>query len=1426
MPCHSRCRWQISSKKLEKTCAKGWADTGDTRSPIHFQEDKRQVELVGETVQISCVIEGHNCCSLLDTGSQISSVSKSFYEEYLQDCPFESLDEFLQISVADGDALDYYGIIAVTLGFPELEGNPTFDVPILVVKDTHFNNDIPLLIGTNIIQPCFQYMKTTAGVNFLQKCQIPNPWRLAFQCASSLNKRSILNLGLVVATKPSVVPANSRIFVKGQTRATTLGDVLVITEEPEFPVVPTGIVVNPTLQQVNFSVGSTNKVNVEVSNLTNHDITIPGKTVICSLQTATVSHPTPAPQNSVSQEDFLKQFLVGSTLSESQLVSVHQFLEKWSDIFSKSDTDIGETNLMTHQINLTDDTPIKQPHRRIPPQLYDEVRNHIRDMLDAGIIRESNSPYASPIVLVRKADNSLRFCIDYRKLNAITVKDAHALPRIDETLDNLIGSKYFSSLDLKAGYWQIPVKESDIPKTAFTAGPLGFFEFQRMPFGLVNAGATFQRMIQKAMGDLHLTECLLYLDDIIIYSKDFDEHLGRLESVFQRLKDANLKLKPSKCHLFQIEVKYLGHIVSEEGVKTDPSKIADLLQWPIPTNVNEVRRFLGFTGFYRRFINGFAKIAKPLHGLLKGESPKRRKSKKQDNSNFTWTNVHQEAFDKLIECITNAPVLTFADFSLPFVVHTDASRDGLGAVLYQERDGKLHPVSYASRSLNPAEANYPAHKLEFLALKWAVTDKFRDYLYGSKFVVLTDNNPLTYVLSSARLDATGQRWVASLADFDFSIKYRCGKKNIDADSLSRIHQRVNDDSIASLPPTEEISDDVISALCSSTVSSVVDSYCLTHNVQILDIGQNMFRGLNLEDMKSEQMKDPAIKTIIHFLLDPDIKPRKHKDRVISQYFQKWKQLTLRNNILYYKVSIQDTEQFRLVLPSQLRKRALIGIHDECGHLGRDKTIEFARDRYFWPGMAKDISNYVSQCKACILRKGPTNQTAPLHPITSKEPLELLCIDFLTVEPCKGGIENILVITDHFSRFSQAIPCKNTTAKTTAKLLFDLFIIHFGFPLKLHSDQGKQFESAIIKELCSLCNIQKSRTTPYHPMGNGKCERFNRTLLSMLGTLEAEKKSNWKAYINSVVHAYNCSKSESTGYSPFYLMYGRQPRLPIDLILGVEQQTADTHDYKTFVSSLKERLSYAYQLAQKNSCKKGLQNKEQYDQKCRGAILEIGDRVLVKNVSIRGRQKLANRWEDNVYNIVSQPVQDIPVFKVRLEGMDDKSPTRTLHRNLLLPIGNLPFEISDKEVNVTPCRPLKRRSQRDQHEDIDSPDDDDNDDESIFLDVHNPKIIPLDNQIEDLVDNDQLEIIRFDNPLDSPLRSVEEVPVDIIDSPVHIDHDNVTQENDHIPINNVIPQVDTDTDQPENLDEIVIVNSPRRSNRQRRLPDRWSYSDFS
>ena len=352
------------------------------------------------------------------------------------------------------------------------------------------------------------------------------------------------------------------------------------------------------------------------------------------------------------------------------------------------------------------------------------------------------------------------------------------------------------------GYWQIELAEEDKAKTAFTVRPLGFYEWETLPFGLVNASATFQRLMQQTMADIHLKECLLYLDDIIVFSKTFDEHLKRLNFVFERLDEAGLKLKPSKCNFLQDEVRYLGHLVSKDGIRTDPSKIEALQKWPGSTSTQDVRQFIGFAGFYRRFIPDFSKVAKPLHDLLKGVPSKRckqkslsqRKSPTNSSVPFRWTGEHQEVFQKLINLLSSTPVLAFADFNLPFILHTDASGSGISGVLYQEQEGQKRPIAFASRSLSAAESRYPAHKLEFLALKWAVTDKFKEYLYGSKFTAYTDNNPLTYILSSAKLDAIGQRWVAELANFDFSITYRAGKHNIDADALSRISQVKQDTS--------------------------------------------------------------------------------------------------------------------------------------------------------------------------------------------------------------------------------------------------------------------------------------------------------------------------------------------------------------------------------------------------------------------------------------------------------------------------------------------------------------------------------------------------------------------------------------------------------------------------------------------------------
>ena len=387
-------------------------------------------------------------------------------------------------------------------------------------------------------------------------------------------------------------------------------------------------------------------------------------------------------------------------------------------------------------------------------------------MVEVAAIRRSFSPWASAVVLVRKKDRGLMVCIDLQKPNNHTIKDGYALPRIDDTLDCLHGAMWFSTLDLKSRYWQVELEEEAKSLTAFTMGPLGFWECERMPFGLTNAPATFQRLMESCLDELHLSWCIIYLDDIIVFSQTPEEHLVRLQVVFDKLKAAGLKLKPSKCELFREEINYLGHVVGHKGIATDPKKIEAVTEWPRSTTVTEVRSFLGFVGYYRRFIPNFSKVAKPLNILLQnleGTSNEKKKFKVQ------WGPEQQEAFETLQRLCAEVPILAYADFKAPFILYTDASGDGLGAALYQNQDGQRRVIAYASRSLSTSERNYPAHKLQFLTLKWAITDKFHEYLYGAEFQVFTDNSPLTYILTTAKLDATGHRWVAALSNYTFSI---------------------------------------------------------------------------------------------------------------------------------------------------------------------------------------------------------------------------------------------------------------------------------------------------------------------------------------------------------------------------------------------------------------------------------------------------------------------------------------------------------------------------------------------------------------------------------------------------------------------------------------------------------------------------------
>jgi transposase InsO family protein len=1250
---------------------------------------------VGKSTETDIWLNGHGCRALLDTGATVSTVSEDFYKSHLQDAQLHPLKDFINIECAAGESLPYLGYIEADVEMEQDAEIGTQHALFLVVPAvTRYSAQVPVILGTNILHGFQKAFKDKHGERYLQKAHLSSPWHLTFYSLAvdqrALN-RADGRLGMVKCAIDSrlVIPRNGTATVAGLVdtdfKCTPRNAVLQPTKKT---MLPDGVEVTPLL--ITYST-ETNTVPVEISNPTDHTVILQPNALLCELQEVRIED---TPQNTEdvpgcpsmdsteemdSPAEFLDKFNLQETdLDEEQLAKARDLLLRYRDVFSEGEFDIGHTSTSKHNIKLTDDTPFKQRHRYISPSMYQEVKDHLQQLKECGVIEESDSPYASAVVLVRKKNGSLRFCVDYRQLNNRTVKDSYALPRIEEIMDHLKGSTYFSSLDMRSGYYQVDIDEPDRSKTAFTVGPLGFFQFTRLPFGLCNAPATFQRLMGRAMGDIHMKECFCYIDDVIVPSSGFEQQLERLEHTLQKIRQNGLKLNPAKCLLFCRQVKYCGHVVSAAGVETDPAKTAEIDEWPVPQCAKDLRSFLGFCGYYRRFVKNFSRLAKPLTDLLGGSPTKKkgRKPRKVEIPVWKWGQPQEEAFNNLRKCLTSPPVLAYPDHEESFILHTDASRDGLGAVLCQKQEGEEKVICYASRGLSRAERNYPAHKLEFLALKWAITDKFGDYLYGRRFTVWTDNNPLTYVLTTAKLDATGHRWLAALASYDFNICYRPGKVNVDADILSRLPRSTEQD-----VDYQTISREAINALGEAMKDDEPLAETLCFSSQVMDTdGMLDDTAAAVSDWRSAQRRDPVIGPLLPFVMN-SVQPPPSKlppGRESSQLIREFDRLKFRRGVLYRVTETDDKEHWQLVLPRDYRAQALRGLHDDIGHLGRDKTLDLVRQRFYWPRMASDVEEKIRHCDRCIRRgKNTVKDRAPLISIKTSQPMELVCMDFLTLESSKGGYEHILVITDHYTKYAQAIPTRNQTAKTTADALFNSFIVHYGFPLRLHSDQGPNFESRVIKELCLMTGMDKSRTSPYHPSCNGITERLNRTLLNMLGTLEPEKKRDWKSHVAPLVHAYNATKHDTTGESPFFLMFGRQPRLPIDICMGLPSDVGQGKEYHKYVADLRTRLQEAYKLATAEAEKAQQRQKKNYDVRVRGGVVRPGDRVLVRKLAFDGKHKIADRFEEGTFVVLEQPNEDLPVYVLQRE--DGKGRKRTLHRNHLLPIGSLPIEEPQEEV---------------------------------------------------------------------------------------------------------------------------------------------------
>ena len=1313
--CHIPELVKIETDKLYARCVK----QSVRQVQFDMATKRKMVKLVGEKPMLNCYYGGKSVHVLWDTGSMVSMVDRHWLRENFPDEKVYSVEEFLGTSLhlqaANATTIKFDGVVILRFSLEEEGG---FLVPFLVSSDAMEN---PIL-GYNVIADLI-LNGSDKQKKALENSLASQRTDFSIDPLVSLVERRHNNgdfLSEVKLPKSVKVPAGHRIKVKCRAKVQGGEDGQVVYFSPLVADRDDEVEFSETVATLRH--GKTNYVVVDIINSSKVDREFSKGTVVGNVQIVAAVTPMVAMVERGKQKSKVAGVnVIGDTkeasvedgedghlkwdlshLSPEEREKMETVLNEMKDVFSKDDGDIGDIQDFQMPINLTDDIPVTAAYRRIPPHLYQEVKKYIDDLVTNGWVRESLSSYSSPIVVVRKKDGSMRMCVDYRALNQKTVSDAQPIPRIQDILDSLGGQQWFSTLDMSKAYHQGYIDERFRHLTAF-ATPWTLLEWIRIPFGLKNAPPAFQRYINRMLGDLKGDKCQPYLDDILVFAVTFSEHVQNLWEVLLRLREKGIKLRADKCVFAKKEVRYLGRIITGEGYKPDPADTAALEKFrEAPKTVGELRSLLGFFGYYRCYVENFSKKMRSLYemvsskdsGKVKEKGVKKGKSQGKANDSKAldnWTDEHQEIVNQMIDYLKSPEVMAYPDFTLPFFITTDASFQGLGSVLYQTQNGVDRVISFASRTLSEAEKNYHMHsgKLEFLGLKWAVTERFADYLkYGPHFVVYTDNNPLTYVLTSAKLNAVGMRWVNDLADYQFTIKYRPGKENTDADYLSRRPLNVAE---MKSECTEKYEPREIQAVISSVLmpKPVVVNHVLAKQAIIEPVSNDKLV-VPLEELVEMQKRDSVIGPVYQFVslgIRPNRKEWAELSRGSKSLLKSFNKLSINGKGVLMRSTVRFTQ---IVLPEQYHPMVYRELHEEMGHLGAEKVFELAQQRFHWPGMAGDIQNQIQhRCKCVVDKKPNVQERAPLMPVVAQYPFEIVAIDLLHLDKCKGGFEYAMVVTDHFTRFAQVYALKSKSTRGAADKLFNQYIMQFGWPTKIHSDKGGEFTSKLFDELQRLTGIIPSKTTPWHPQGNGKVERFNRTLCNMLKTLSDRGKKDWKSYLPKMSFAYNSTVNKSTKYSPFKLMFGREGRLPIDFMFeGTDRDRLKEKSHEEFLKKWGESMEEACQIAKENMEKAAEGNKKNYDRKAGADELTVGDHVLMQNCREKGGTgKLRSYWEESIFEVVEKRV-DAPVYRIR--NIHKQKDERVVHRNLLMQCNQLPEDVFQKSPEKKVSSPEKKK----------------------------------------------------------------------------------------------------------------------------------------
>jgi len=834
-------------------------------------------------------------------------------------------------------------------------------------------------------------------------------------------------------------------------------------------------------------------------------------------------------------------------LPEKGKETLETFLKEYKRIFNTSLAHLKPCNLVEHSIDIGDAQPFKINAYRISPENREQMIDCIDIMLKAGVVVPSMSPFSSPCLLVPKKDGTMRFVTDYRRLNAATKKDAYPLPRIDDLLDKLTGAKYFSALDLLSGYWQVPLRAEDCQKTAF-ATIKGLFEYRRMPFGLCNAPATFQRTVQIVLGPLIGHGVEVYIDDVIIYSKTFDEHMTLMKQVFERLLKFNLFVKWVKCEFLADKVEYLGHVISAAGVATQEKKIAMINKLEAPTNIKQLRGFLGMTGYYRRFVPNYGTLSGPLNELLKKDVV------------WEWTTKRQDVWLELKKRLMAPPILISPDVSKKFLLQTDASLFGIGAVLSQKDEkGHDHAVAYASRSLKGAELRMATIEKECLAIFWAVK-YFQIYLRGVFFEIITDHMPLKWLMKNEQPSARLMRWSLMLQEFDFRIIHKSGITHGNADFMSRLdlpdwikstemtddEKEKNDKFWRKIKPNENQECDA----CLDLLTEVDDEM----NAHGNDF-EMWYRPC--EEVRKIQMQEQEWADKIEYLekraknsKDPDLLDKKWTEMKINP--KEWRVF---RGCLQYRCRRKEDGRlspWASIAPKSIRCDLLLNYHNNYlkGHMGVKRTQKLLLTKWWWPNITTDVYNWVKNCTICAQADATKQRTSrEFKPIDAQYPNQVVAIDLMTGLPTtERGNKYCMTMIDCFTKYAVAVAIPDKTKTTIRHYLEKYWFTRFGPPEILLSDNGGEFDNEAMQYICDRYHVRHRMISPYRPPSNGVCERWNRTLAKMLKAYVADAQTSWDIWLHFCAYSYNTSINEMTGDTPFYLTHGRDPALPIELLL--------------------------------------------------------------------------------------------------------------------------------------------------------------------------------------------------------------------------------------------------------------------------------------